>query len=203
MQMSSNYPINNTFHADDQRSWDIYEKFYVHFFKKYSLHGEFASIRPSPSQGKKTTISDKLVIALQKQGVDVANLCMRTGNTLFWDIKSDWHPPKNFCFETFSNTMRAPWTPGWMCNSKAHKILYGFALDANTVDAYALDNSKLQEWFWPIHRNYHFDRVRNTPNRSGFHLVPVEDVVKNIPTRHYRITSDGEVTHIPRLEVVK
>lgn len=191
----------DTFHADDQRSWDIYEKFYIYFFKKYSRNGEFASIRHAPSQ--KTTASDKLVIALQRRGVDVANLCMRTGNTLFWDLKADWHAPKNFCLEIYSNTMTCPWKDGWMKESRAHKILYGFVLNPNTVDAYALDNLKLQEWFWPVHRDYPFDRVKGTPNRSGFHLVPVEDVTKHVPAQHYHITSDGQVTYIPRLKVVK
>ena len=185
---------HDTYPFDNQKSWERHERFGVPFFRAHFQ--EFASIKYTRGKGQSLTSSDRLVIALQKSGVDVASVCPKTGNTILWDEKFDNHIPKNFCFEEFTNTMVAPWIPGWMLTSKVHRIFYCFIRNEMLAEAYTLNNHRLQEWYWPVHHDYHFDRVKDTPNRTGNRLVPVADVLNNVPAKRYIITGYGEVKRI-------
>lgn len=190
--------IRDTFHADHKKSWELHDRFCIHFFRKISKNGEFACIKYDPT-GKQKTSGDDLVIALQKQGVDVATIDKQTGNTVFWDEKADTHfTSGNFCLEWWSNTDYNRRSPGWMQTSKAHWLLYYFVIDDNTVEAYALDNHELQKWFWNMHlkQRYHLHIMPDTINHTASYLVPIEHVIRNIKYYRCRITSDGKVERI-------
>ena len=186
---------HDTYHEDHRKSWEAHDRFGAPFFRAYFQ--EFASIKYTQPKGQQPTPADKLIVALQKYGGDVATVHPKTGNTYLWDEKFDWHLPKNFCLEQYSNTMVIPWTLGWMHTSKVHRILYCFVRNDMLVEAYSLQYYFLQKWFWPVHHDYRFDRVKDTSNRTGNRLVPVEDVIKNVPAKRYIITGYGEVKHIP------
>ena len=170
------------FDAAREYSRMMRDTFLIHFYKKYSFDGRYVFIDKSTCS---TLMQKELAVDTVAQWSNRGSICIE-------EKIEQWPGYKrvNFALETDSCTNRGRERKGWMHYAKADYLLYAFAYEGDTgLDTYLIDFPKLQEWFWSLPIRYsHY--TMPTINRTRFEKVPINDVVKAVPTWRYIITND-------------
>lgn len=175
--------LADNFSAALEYSETMRDTFLVQFYRKYSLEGRYVFINKSACS---TILQKELAVDTIVQSMNGGSICIEEKIEQWPGWKRN-----NFALETDSCTRPGRERKGWMHYAKADYLLYAFAYEGDTgLDAYFIHFPKLREWFWNLKTRYP-SHTMNTLNRTRFEKVPIDDVVRAIPTSRYIITSDG------------
>lgn len=160
------------------------------FYERYSSRGKYVFV----NKGRLADLLQRqFSVDTIIQADDGRAICVEE-KIVRWPSSGKAHTA--FALETESCTKPGREAPGWMRYGQADYLLWAFETMDHDLDCYVIDFPKLQAWFGMVQENYPRFGPLPTLNGTQGRVVPIVDVMRNVPTKRYLVKRPARVEAI-------